>query len=186
MKPEIRILGIDDSPFDKFKDRDALVVGVLYRGGHYLDGVLSTRVQVDGDDATVQLIKMVNASRFREQLRCIMLDGIALAGFNVVNIRQLHQKTGVAVIVVMRERPDTDRLYAALRRLGQGQKIRLIAQAGKASKAGNIYIQVAGISLADAKSVVQLSAIHAHIPEPLRVAHLISAGIVMGESKGRA
>ena len=186
MKPEIRILGIDDSPFDKFRDKDALVVGVLYRGGNYLDGVISTRVTVDGDDATNKLVEMVNRSKFKEQLRCIMLDGISLGGFNVVNIEKLRAETKVPVIVVMRNYPDFEKLLAALTKLGEPQKIQLIRKAGKVRRAGKVHMQVAGISVQDAQDIMALSATHSNIPEPLRVAHLISAGIVMGESKGRA
>ena len=62
LKPEIRILGIDDSPFSK-TDGTALVVGVIFRGGNFLDGVLSCRVAVDGNDATEKLTGMIRGSR---------------------------------------------------------------------------------------------------------------------------
>ena len=185
MKKEIRILGIDDSPFDKFQDREVLVVGVLYRGGNYLDGVLSTTVEVDGADATLKLMEMVNRSKFKPQLQCIMLDGISLGGFNVVNIGKLYRGTKIPVIVVMRDYPDVEKLFAALRKLNELQKIQLIQKAGEVHRAGNVYIQVAGISVRDAQHIITLSATHSHIPEPLRVAHLIGAGMVSGESRGR-
>jgi len=39
MKPEIRILGLDDSPL---RGREILVVGTVFRGGEWLDGVMKT------------------------------------------------------------------------------------------------------------------------------------------------
>ena len=43
MKQQIRILGIDDSPFT-FTDKYATVIGVVMRGGGYLECVLQARV----------------------------------------------------------------------------------------------------------------------------------------------
>lgn len=56
-KKEIRVIGIDDSPFNKFKDKKALIVGVVMRGGLYVDGILSAKVDVDGDDSTKKFLK---------------------------------------------------------------------------------------------------------------------------------
>ena len=86
VKKEARILGIDDSPFDKFRDKEVLVIGTFFRGGSSLDGVLTTTTAVDGSDATAKIIRMVKKSKFYTQLRAIMLNGIAVWGFNVVDI----------------------------------------------------------------------------------------------------
>ena len=82
MKPEIRVLGLDDAPFER-DDEEVLVVGTIFRGSNFMDGLLSTEVAVDGDDATGKIIKMVNSSRHKPQLKVIMTDGIAFGGFNV-------------------------------------------------------------------------------------------------------
>ena len=58
MKPHVRVLGIDDSPF-KFGDEKALVVGALVRIPNYLESVMKTEVTVDGTDSTDQLVEMV-------------------------------------------------------------------------------------------------------------------------------
>ena len=52
MKKEIRILGIDDAPFDKFNDKESLIIGTLFRGGSSIDGIMSTKATVDGIDST--------------------------------------------------------------------------------------------------------------------------------------
>ena len=57
MKSEIRVLGIDDSPFDKSTDSTVLLIGTFFRGGNFMDGVLSTTIQRDGDDTTVKIIE---------------------------------------------------------------------------------------------------------------------------------
>ena len=57
-KKEIRVIGIDDAPFNKFGKGNVLVVGVVFRGGMWLDGVLSTKVKVDGTNSTKKLINL--------------------------------------------------------------------------------------------------------------------------------
>jgi len=49
-----------------------------------------------------------------------------------------------------------------------------------------VYIQCAGIEAQHAARIVNLTATRSNIPEPLRVAHLIATGIVLGESRGKA
>ena len=85
IKCELRILGIDDGHFSK-QDKDAIVIGTVFRGGKWMDGVLSTHVKIDGYDSTENLIHLVRKSKHFGQLRCIMINGIALGGFNVIDI----------------------------------------------------------------------------------------------------
>ena len=106
IKKEIRVIGIDDSPFNKFVKGSVLIIGVVFRGGSCLDGILSTKVKVDGNNSTKKLIELINKSKFKSQLRCIFLDGIALGGFNIVDIKELNEKTKIPVIVVVRHKPD--------------------------------------------------------------------------------
>lgn len=185
-KKEIRVLGIDDSPFNKFKDRECLVVGTVFRGGSYPDGVMSTKVRVDGHNSTKKLVDMVNKSKFRPQLQSIILDGIALGGFNVVDIEELHKKTRIPVIVVVRRYPDFRKIINALKKLKKQKQIKLIEKAGEPVKAGKIWVQFKGISLEKVREVIRITATRSFLPEPIRVAHLISAGIVKGESRGSA
>jgi uncharacterized protein len=186
VKKEIRILGFDDSPFDKFRDEKVLVVGAFYRGGQFLDGVVSGYVKVDGSDSTSRLISLLKKSKFLTQLRAVMLDGIAMGGFNVVDITRICRSTGLPVIVVMRGYPDIEKMTRALVKIGQGRKALLMKKAGRIYRYRKIHFQVCGMSPEEAREVLSVSITHSEIPEALRVAHLIAGGIVKGESRGRA
>ena len=186
MKREIRILGIDDASFDKFADSEVMIIGVVFRGGLWLEGVMTDTVAVDGDDATSVLIEMIKRSRFKSQLQCIMLDGIALGGFNIVDIGLLSEKTKIPVMAVMRDYPEFEKIHAALRKLGKEDKISLLEKAAEVHKAGDIYFQVTGMAVDKAREMLKMTSTRAQIPEPVRVAHLIGAGIGKGESTGRA
>ena len=186
MKREIRVIGIDDSPFDKFKDKRVLVVGAIFKGGSAFEGILSAKVSVDGRNSTKKLTEMVNKSRFRTQLRAILLNGIALGGFNVIDIGKLNKKTGIPVIVVIRRMPDFKKIESVLEKLGQKSKFKLMQKAGKPVKYRKIYFQCKGIDKSAARDILKLTCTRSLIPEPIRVAHLITSGIVEGESRGRA
>ena len=186
VKKEIRIIGIDDSPFNKFRDSKVLLVGVVMRGGLWIDGILSTNVNVDGNDATKKIAEMINESKFKPQLQCIFLDGIAVGGFNVIDVQELNRKTKLPVITIIRRMPDIDNIKKTLIKINQKEKVKLIEMAGNVIQINDIFVQLTGIDLDTAKKILKIVCTRSLIPEPLRLAHLIASGVTVGESKGRA
>jgi len=193
IKKEIRVIGIDDSPFKK-SDKECMIIGTIYRGGNYIDGLVSSKVKIDGNDATKIIIGLVKKTRHYGQLSCIMLDGIALGGFNVVDINELGKETGIPVVVIMRKLPDLKKIDRALKsfmKKGEAEKrMKIIRKAGNIYstriKDRRVYFQLSGIAPSKAGEIIRVTTTHSLIPEPLRVAHLIASGIIKGESKGRA
>jgi endonuclease V-like protein UPF0215 family len=190
IKREIRILGVDDAPFAPHTTQPVMVIGTVFRAGEWLDGVLRTYVTGDGRDGTRKIVDMVNCTRHKDQLGVIMLDGITFGGFNVVNIQEIFQATEIPVIVVMRKYPNFEKIKKALKRFTDWEKRwEDVLDAGKIyeiENEENIYIQINGIRMEDAEKIIRRSTTRSAIPEPLRVAHIIAAGVVTGESKGSA
>ena len=182
----MRVIGIDDSPFNKFGKGNVLIVGTVFRGGSFLDGVLSTKVSIDGDNSTKKIIEMINKCKFKPQLQCIFLDGIAVAGFNVIDVKELNKKTKIPVIVIIRRKPNIENIKKTLARIGKKNKIKLIEKAGSVVKIGEIYIQLTGLSVEKAKGILKIVCTRSLIPEPVRIAHLIASGVTHGESRGKA
>lgn len=180
------LVGFDDAPFERSYRGDVLVVGAVFSGAR-LDGVLSGRVRRDGANATRVIAALVAGSRWAPQLHAVLLQGIAVAGFNVIDIAALRRAAGLPVLVVMRHRPDCDAVQAALRGHVPGgeRKWRLIEAAGPVEEAAGVYVQRCGIGLDEAARLIEASRTGGRMPEPLRVAHLIAGGIVRGESCGR-
>ncbi len=172
------IIGFDDAPFSRRHRGDVNVVGAIFTGAR-LDGVLCTKIRRDGANATDRLIQAIRNSRFHQHLQLILLQGIALAGFNVVDIHRLHQTLKLPVIVVCRKQPDFAAIRQALLEKVRGghRKWRLIQRAGPVEPAGSVFIQRAGIDYPTAAAIVRQSAIYSNIPEPLRTAHIIATGI---------
>jgi endonuclease V-like protein UPF0215 family len=132
IKPEIRILGIDDSALLNEK---VMIVGTVFRGGDWIDGVLRSEITRDGLDATGVIVRMIKNSRHYGQLRIIMLDGVTYGGFNVVDIEELYRETGLPVIVVMRSYPDFEKIRSALRHFSDGEeRWGIIKKAGEIEK----------------------------------------------------
>ena len=185
-KKEIRVIGIDDSPFNKFKDKKILIVGVVMRGGTWVDGILSTKVTVDGNDSTRKIVEIINKCKFKPQLQRIFLNGIAVAGFNVVDLKELHKKTKLPIIVIIRKNPDLNNIKKTLIQINKEDKIKLIEKAGNVFRVDDIFVQLTGISLVGTKTILKIVCTRSNVPEPLRLAHIIASGIVLGESRGRA
>ncbi len=187
-KKELRVIGIDDAPFDKFDplQKFVLVVATVFRGGSFMDGMLSCHVEKDGEDATLRIIEMINECKFKPQLRTIFLDGIAVAGFNVFNPQSIYKETGVPVVVVIRDYPDYKKMFSALEKLNMNKKVDIIKKMPKPVKINDVYVQHIGISKEQTKKLLQICCTHSNLPEAIRVAHLVASGVSEGESRGRA
>jgi endonuclease V-like protein UPF0215 family len=184
IKPEIRVLGVDDGMFAPHTKGSALVVGVVFRGGYWLDGMMHTKVKIDGLDATSKIAAMILKSPHHRQLRVIMLNGITFAGFNVVDIKKLNMKTRLPVITVTRDKPDLLDIRKALMNLPRseerwkiiqntGEAVEIFARNGREK----IYMQFSGICEEDAKKILWSTSTRSNIPEALRAAHLIASGL---------
>jgi endonuclease V-like protein UPF0215 family len=184
IKPEIRVLGVDDGAFTPHVEGQVVVVGVVFRGGYWLDGVMHTEIAVDGFDATDKISSMITSSPHYKQLRVIMLNGITFAGFNIVDVKKLNAATKLPVITVTREKPDLAKIHEVLQNLSHSEeRWRTILSAGETVEVftrnakAKVYVQAAGVSKEDAQKILRLTSTRSNIPEALRVAHLVASGI---------
>jgi endonuclease V-like protein UPF0215 family len=180
------IIGIDDAPFRQNHVGGVKVVGAVYAGLRF-DGILIGEVEKDGFDAAEQLVEIVGESKFFEHAQLLMLQGISLGGFNVVDVFALHESLELPVLVVSRREPDLRAIKQALfDQVSDGrEKWAVIEKLGPMEAVGDVYVQRVGLSLEEAEDVVSRFAVHGHIPEPIRAAHLIAGALVDGESRGR-
>lgn len=187
MRRLANVVGFDDAPFVREHRGDVALVGVVCTRTR-MDGVLVGKVRRDGVDATRRIAAMLTGSPFAEHVQAVLLQGIAVAGFNVVDIHGLHAATGVPVLVVARKAPGMAAIEAALRGRVRGglKKWRLIERAGAMEPCEEVWVQRAGLGLAEAAALLRATRVHGKLPEALRLAHLIAGGIGDGVSRGRA
>lgn len=181
------VIGFDDAPFSREHRGDVRIFGVVFSGLR-LEGVLSAKVRRDGINSTRVITYTISQSRFAPQLQAILLQGIAFAGFNVIDIQSLYENLKIPVLVVSRKQPNFDAIRRALLNnvSGGDKKWALIERCGEMERAAGVYVQRKGISLADAKTLIRGLAVNSNMPEPLRMAHIIAGGITNGESRHRA
>jgi uncharacterized protein len=184
VKPEIRVLGVDDGQFTPHSSEQVPVVGVVFRGGYWLDGFMCTTLTVDGLDSTDKIAAMIVGSPHYRQLRVVVLNGITFGGFNVVDIQALHEQTKLPVIAVTQKKPNLEEIHDALNHLPEAEeRWRRVQSAGEitavAARTGKqrIYIEVAGVSVELAQTILKLTSTRSNIPEALRVAHLVASGL---------
>ncbi len=107
------LVGFDDGSFARDHRGDVPVVGAVFSGLR-LEGVLCGRVRRDGANSTRTIVRLVSTSKFASQLQLVMLQGIALAGFNVVDVLSLRRELDMPVLAVARRAPRLDKIRAAL------------------------------------------------------------------------
>lgn len=181
-----QIIGFDDFPFERNHRGNVRIVGAVYSGVR-LEGILSSQIRRDGSNSTSAIAQLVSRSKFYASLQLIMLQGIAMGGFNVVDIHDLAALVELPVLVVSRKKPNLKSIEDALltKVRGGARKWALIQKAGAPEPITGVYVQRSGLTLDQAEQVIQRFALHSNIPEPLRTAHLIAGGIATGQSWAR-
>lgn len=182
----IRAIGFDDAPFVRRAEQPVSVAGVVCAGTRF-EGMVWGQVQPDGWDATDVLCKMLIRSKFLPQIHIILLDGISLAGFNVVDLPLLAEKVKRPCVAVMRRHPDLSAVEFAMRRLPEPERrLKLLHRAGLIYHYCPFFFQVCGVSPAVTAGVLARLTDCGHVPEALRLAHLITSAVVKGESGRQA
>jgi endonuclease V-like protein UPF0215 family len=181
------VLGIDDGPFSKDQPEPVPIVGVMMEGADLVEATALSSFPVDGDDATGFLAAWIAGLRLRPTVQAVVLGGITMAGLGVVDVTALAADLGVPVLVVTRKEPQNDALAGALTAAGLPGRIAIVEHtpAAFAARPG-LWIACAGATHDEAARLARACSAKAKLPEPLRIAHLIAAAHVNGESRGRA
>ncbi len=183
----LRSIGFDDAPFERGSGRGLVPVAGVICAGTRFEGMVWGQVRRDGWNATDVLVSLLAGGKFLPQLHLVLLDGITLGGFNVVDLPALATRLRRPCIAVMRRPPDLEAMARAARALPRAAaRLARIRAAGPIHHRPPFAFQVQGLSPDEAyKALVRLTDT-GHVPEPLRLAHLVGAAVVRGESGKRA
>jgi endonuclease V-like protein UPF0215 family len=180
-------LGIDDGPFEKHCALPVPIVGVMMEGPDLVEAVARTEFPVDGPDATAFLASWIQSLRARPALHAVLLGGVTIAGLGIVDIQQLSDALALPVVSVSRKDPARHRVGSALAAAGLLDRLPIVKRTPAAQRVDTrLYLTSAGISAAQAVTLLGATRLKSDIPEPLRLAHLIAAAVASGESHGRA
>src|SRR5439155_1663058 len=141
-----------------------------------------TLAEDDGHDATDRIASVVRGSRYRGGLGMVVIDGTAVGGFNVIDVDVLREAVGLPIVTVTRRKPNLVAIETALRRRFDDwdERLELIRRhpvEAIRTRAGTVWVTYVGTKRADVQEALSLTTVRGVLPEPLRVAHLIAAGI---------
>lgn len=174
-KRGIRVLGVAES-FTKTSTHSRLA-GIIMRRDRIIDGMVFGNATIEGDDATQNILSMYMSLK-RNDINCIMLDGLVISMYNIIDGKELEAKTNIPVIALTFK--DSKGLEDAInhhfsndskmkleqyRNLGQRDKVLLWT-----SK--NLFIRYWGISFVEASTIINSFTLQGSIPEPIKVAKL--------------
>jgi endonuclease V-like protein UPF0215 family len=187
VKEEIRILGIDDARFRRGTDEWTRLVGVVFRGGKWMEGCMQIPIGVDGNDATEQLVTMVKESPHYGQLRVIMTADTIVAGVNIIDLPRVVKETDLPIIAISDSEPDMNRVTKAFQQICPDdwkEKLGTLSTAGPIRPVKShsdrvpVFVQWAGLPFEQVVELVKKTATHSRLPEPVRVAHLVASSFV--------
>lgn len=182
----LRAIGIDDAPFARKPGAKVVVLGALCANTRF-ETLVTTRVRAFGWNATDAIADAITTSKFHAQLHVVLLDGIAVGGLNVIDLVALAQRTKRPCIAVMRKVPDLPAMEKAIRQYPRPEaRLALLKRAGPVIERDGFVFQVQGGDASLAVEALSRVTDTGNVPEPLRLAHRIGSGWVLGESGRRA
>lgn len=160
-------------------------MGVVFSAPNYVEGIVRTSVTIDGTDATDRILSLVGDSPFLDGVRAVLLDGIAVGGFNLIDLDRLHERLRRPIVTVTRRSPDFSAIHAALRKYfprdaaARWRLVRAHPLFRLATSEGNpLYLSAVGCTRAEAATIVRRTTVRGHVPEPLRLARLVARALV--------
>lgn len=162
IKAEIRVLGISDGgpPFPAATGIG--IVGVVFRGGRWFDGVLKTVVSKTRRDEMLMITRMVRLSPHYDQIRVLILDGLLLRRPFLLNIENLRRRLRRPVIAVFDSKKT---------RVPKGVGAMLV---NDDKRQFPFSLWISGIHPEDALALVRVITTQPPLPEPLRVSRLVA------------
>ena len=178
IKDEIGVIGIDNAPFDK-NDKEAILIGTYCRGNRIIDGIYFKRIKRDGMDSTEKIIEMV-MGKHKTKINVIFLDGVTFGGFNITNLYEVNEKTGIPVVAVIDSMPNRQKMMDALKKHFDDyeERISLLKSFPEPENIEGIYVQYVGIKRELLNLIIKKTRLKSKIPECLRISHLIGRGFL--------
>jgi uncharacterized protein len=125
--------------------------------------------------------------KFLPQLHLVLLDGIGFGGLNIIDLPKLSDRLKLPCVTVMRRLPSLTDMAEPIRRLPQPERrFALLKRAGEIHVFPPFYFQVCGETPEVIAEVLPKLTDCGYVPESLRLAHLIGAAVMKGESGSSA
>ena len=187
-KKAFRTLGISES-FVKGLSRRSILAGVVARSDGIIDGFVFSRATVGGMDATDKIIEMYKALN-RFDINVLMLNGCVISWYNVIDLERIYRELSLPLICVTYEESEgLEKYFLELFPSDCTKRIEIYRRNGPRTpiilRTGHkVYIRFFGMSLEEAKGILNKLTLHGAIPEPLRIARLLARAIIKSFRNG--
>ena len=187
-KKAFRTLGISES-FVKGLSRRSVLAGVVARSDGIIDGFVFSRATVGGMDATDKIIEMYKALN-RFDINVLMLNGCVISWYNVIDLERIYRELSLPLICVTYEESEgLEKYFLELFPSDCTKRIEIYRRNGPRTpiilRTGHkVYIRFFGMSLEEAKGILNKLTLHGAIPEPLRIARLLARAIIKSFRNG--
>lgn len=177
IKKGLRILGIAES-FNRTAGR-SILAGIVYRLDKIVDGFTYIETTLGGMDATEKIIELYR-DLHREDINIIMISGVVISLYNVIDLHKLHYKLRLPVISITYEESQgltenfirkfpRDWHYRLLIYYKNGERKKI-----KLPNGHEIYVRLIGINQVDAYQIISKTTYEGKYPEPIRLARLFA------------
>ncbi|MFL6396819.1 MAG: DUF99 family protein [Nitrososphaeraceae archaeon] len=176
-KKGIRVFGVAES--FRAHGIKSTIAGVVMRRDLIIDGIILSNATLKGNDSTENILCMFRSLK-REDINCIILDGLIISMYNIIDGKLIQSETGLPVIAITFE--DSAGLETNIRHHfpdNPESKLEQYAKLGKRDqvllKTGKyLFIRYWGLSLKHAITILNSFTLQGSIPEPIRVAKLVA------------
>lgn len=157
----------------------SILAGIVMRRDFVIDGFVLGRATISGNDATDEIIKM-HEKLARPDISYLLISGIIISMYNMVDIKKIHKKLEIPVIgVTYQDSPGIEQAIkhhfpdswkekiSEYNKLGEREKINL-------KTSFEVFVRKEGCELSDVKHLLNDLTLQGSLPEPLRVAQLLA------------
>ncbi len=181
-KKAYRVLGIAES-FREASSTHASLAGVVMRADGIIDGFVFGKCAVKGMDSTEAIIKMYQKLN-RNDINLIMLNGCIISLFNIIDLNAVSSFTALPLLCIT-YRPSEGLSENIKRRFPDDweKRLEIYEMNGPREEVKiwtnhTLYIRRIGLSLSEAKTILNKLTISGKIPEPLRIAKILARTII--------
>jgi len=178
IKKEIRIIGIDECIPKNGLVKGTLIIGVIFRGRLFFDGLIDSIIDSEEFDANEEIARMIMNSRYFDELRIVMLSKLVFGKTNALDLKRFYEKIKLPIIVVNKNRNEknTEKFmskedYEVLKRLDERKLFKVNGSIKP------FHVRFYGIDEDEVIKILKASCIEGEIPEPLRVAKTLIKAI---------
>lgn len=163
--------------------KKSIMCGVVMRQDFIIDGFIFGNATIKGDDATETILQMFKELD-RPDVNYLLISGLILSMYNIVDIKKIHKILNVPVIGLTYR--DSTGIKDSIKHyfpknfefkienysnLGKREKITL-------SKNSEAFVRFEGCKLHDVQFLLKKLTLSGSIPEPIKVAKLLANSLL--------